>query len=89
MTDLVPQLSKEGRPAFLRAMEETERRLEHERQKLMESASKPSTSGTTSKSKKGSVPWSHEQLQLLIKAVKLFPAGTNQRYVDNLSLHGM
>jgi hypothetical protein len=42
-------------------------------------------SGTAGRSKKGSTPWTHDQLQLLIKAVNVFPAGTNQRYVYFLS----
>ncbi|PSN57876.1 DnaJ subfamily C member 2 [Blattella germanica] len=79
LEELVSSLSLEGRPAFLRAIEETERRIERERQELMESASRTCGSGAQGKNKKGSAPWSHEQLQLLIKAVNVFPAGTNQR----------
>jgi DnaJ family protein C protein 2 len=89
LEELVTKLARDGRTAFLQAMEETERRIERERQELMESASRSSGggSGSTGRSKKGSTPWSHDQLQLLIKAVNVFPAGTNQRYVKNKLHH--
>ncbi|XP_021939402.1 dnaJ homolog subfamily C member 2 isoform X2 [Zootermopsis nevadensis] len=82
LEELVTKLTLDGREAFLQAMEETERRIERERQELMESATRScgGGSGTTGRSKKGSTPWTHEQLQLLIKAVNVFPAGTNQRW---------
>lgn len=86
LEDLVTRLARDGRVAFLQAMEETERRIERERQELMESATRAcgGGSGATGRSKKGSAPWTHDQLQLLIKAVNVFPAGTNQRYVSVL-----
>ncbi|PSN53630.1 DnaJ subfamily C member 2 [Blattella germanica] len=80
LEELVSALSVDGRSAFLRAIEETERRIEQERQEHMETASRTYGSGEQGKNKKGSVPWSHEQLQLLIKAVNMFPAGTSQRW---------
>ncbi|GFG39869.1 hypothetical protein Cfor_08849 [Coptotermes formosanus] len=82
LEDLVTRLARDGRVAFLQAMEETERRIERERQELMESATRAcgGGSGATGRSKKGSAPWTHDQLQLLIKAVNVFPAGTNQRW---------
>lgn len=82
MEELVTRLAQDGRVAFLQAMEETERRIERERQELMESATRAcgGGSGAAGRSKKGSAPWTHDQLQLLIKAVNVFPAGTNQRY---------
>lgn len=82
LEELVTVLARDGRTAFLQAMEETERRIERERQELMESATRAcgGGSGVTGRSKKGSTPWTHDQLQLLIKAVNVFPAGTNQRW---------
>jgi len=82
LEELVTRLAHDGRVAFLQAMEETERRIECERQELMESANRAcgGGSGAAGRSKKGSAPWTHDQLQLLIKAVNVFPAGTNQRY---------
>lgn len=87
LEELVTMLARDGRTAFLQAIEETERRIECERQQLMESATRAcgGGSGATGRSKKGSTPWTHDQLQLLIKAVNVFPAGTNQRYVHFLS----
>jgi DnaJ family protein C protein 2 len=82
LEELVTRLAHDGRVAFLQAMEETERRIERERQELMESATRAcgGGSGAAGRSKKGSAPWTHDQLQLLIKAVNVFPAGTNQRW---------
>lgn len=34
----------------------------------------------------GSKSWSEDDLQLLIKAVNLFPAGTNSRYIQITAL---
>lgn len=57
-----------------------EARLEKERAQVMESAAK----GSSGRSKTGGgAEWSPADLQLLIKAVNLFPAGTNQRYVHS------
>jgi DnaJ family protein C protein 2 len=83
LEELITKLTHNGRSAFLDAIDEMERRFERERQELMESATRScgGGSGTTGRSKKGSAPWTHDQLQLLIKAVNVFPAGTNQRYV--------
>lgn len=53
-------------------------KLEAEKQQqLEEMASK----GTGDKSSKGGKQWSEMELQILIKGVNVFPAGTKDRYV--------
>lgn len=80
MEELAIRISSEGRDALLEAIKEVERRIEEERQALMDSAKRGSGSSSQGRSKGGCAPWSHEELQLLIKAVNVFPAGTNQRW---------
>ncbi|KAF4530705.1 hypothetical protein B566_EDAN004946 [Ephemera danica] len=68
---------EEGAKKFAMWAAELDSRLEKERAQVMEFAVK----GSGSKTKAGSgAEWSPEDLQLLIKAVNLFPAGTNQRW---------
>jgi len=58
--------------------------LEEERQKTLQPNSYVSSIGKNTATPIGSVSkknlWSNENVQLLIKAVNLFPAGTNQRW---------
>ena len=54
--------------------------IEKEKQRLMEAASKHSSGGEDGRGSKAQ--WSEEEVQLLIKGVNLFPAGTVQRYGD-------
>jgi DnaJ family protein C protein 2 len=67
---------EEGAQQFASWAAELDSRLEKERAQVMESAIK----GSGSRAKAGNTSeWTPEDLQLLIKAVNLFPAGTNQR----------
>ncbi|PSN53346.1 DnaJ subfamily C member 2 [Blattella germanica] len=76
--ELTAALVTEGRAAFLSAVKETDRRMEVERQDLIASAVRGT--GNDDKKEKKLDTWTQEQLQLLIKALNLFPAGTNQRW---------
>lgn len=85
-------LATGGRDVFIKVLKETEDKLEEERRALFES-SKPSATSQP----KNVVPidknalWSPENMQLLIKAVNLFPAGTVQRWevtANYLNQHG-
>ncbi|KAG8222252.1 hypothetical protein J437_LFUL001450 [Ladona fulva] len=68
---------EEGREVFLEWLEETEKRIERERAEVLQQAER----ATSRKNKPGdSAQWSLEELQLLIKAVNFFPAGTNERW---------
>nr|CAB3238879.1 dnaJ homolog subfamily C member 2 [Phallusia mammillata] len=55
-------------------------RVDEERRKHLESTSGKVKNGTSSGDGKGGAKWSYEDLQILIKAVNLFPAGTNKRW---------
>lgn len=83
-----------GRDVFIKVLKETEEKLEEERRALFET-NKPSA--TASSQNKNVIPvdknslWSPENMQLLIKAVNLFPAGTVQRWevtANYLNQHG-
>jgi DnaJ family protein C protein 2 len=81
----------QGRTLFDEAVDELNRRIDEEKQQHLGGGLAPgsaasnsgggnSGSGGSSKKKGGSNQWSPEELNLLIKAVNLFPAGTNQRW---------
>lgn len=65
-----------GRDRFLAEVEHVRRQVEQERVAGDPGSAKQASAGGKVKSK----PWSHDELQTLIKAVKLFPAGTSQRW---------
>lgn len=71
-------LKVNGRLIFVKAMEEIDKKLEEERIALIESQKK--VENNKLKSVKPIAEWNEEHIQLLIKAVNLFPAGTNQRW---------
>ncbi len=86
------ELAAGGRDVFIKVLKETEDKLEEERRALFET-NKPSATSQP----KNVVPvdknalWSPENMQLLIKAVNLFPAGTVQRWevtANYLNQHG-
>lgn len=83
-----------GRDVFIKVLKETEDKLEEERKALFDT-NKPSVA--TSNQQKNVIPvdknalWSPDNMQLLIKAVNLFPAGTVQRWeviANYLNQHG-
>ena len=53
-------------------------KLDEERAEVMKAASKQTNNGTNGKSIEEK-EWSYEDLQILIKAVNMFPAGTVNR----------
>ena len=69
---LTAKLTKDGKPAYLEAIQSVNDKLEKEKMEMMAKSGKSS-------SEKGSggkgEPWSNDELSLLIKAVNLFPAG--------------
>lgn len=79
LEELNKNMKNDGKNSFLKAVQESEDRIQKEKQALLEAAAQ--------KSNKNDKPvvtvnpeWTHDNIQLLIKAVNLFPAGTNQRW---------
>lgn len=60
--------------------------IEKEKQQSLELAQKQSSSSSSGDKSKVKDNWSDNELQTLIKAVNLFPAGTNARYTALISL---
>lgn len=78
LEELNRDLGSNGQAVFVKAMKDYEARIEKEQKETMVLAkpteqAKPVVNGH-------SLSWSQEHIQLLIKAVNLFPAGTNQRW---------
>lgn len=78
LEDAIKKLQTDGRNAFLSLVEETERKIEAERRAAIINTDARNT--PEKQVKAHAAPWSESDLQLLIKAVNLFPAGTNQRW---------
>ncbi|XP_062136579.1 dnaJ homolog subfamily C member 2 [Drosophila sulfurigaster albostrigata] len=80
-------METKGRESFVAALQTAERKIADELEELnLAQQKKQTTNGQANKTpagvkevKKGDV-WSNENVQLLIKAVNLFPAGTAQRW---------
>ncbi|XP_065089223.1 dnaJ homolog subfamily C member 2 [Ochlerotatus camptorhynchus] len=84
------ELASGGRNVFVKALEELEKKLEEERRaQSSQSHSIPNNAGLKIVDRKAL--WSHDNVQLLIKAVNLFPAGTISRWeviANYLNQHG-
>lgn len=78
LEELNGELPQKGRPVFLQTIKKMEQKLEEERITNMEKMKKNNEKMEKTLIRK--VEWTEEHLQLLIKAVNLFPAGTNQRW---------
>lgn len=80
------ELTAGGKTVFKRVLKDTEDKLEEERKALFSNhkIQAPQTSANdnqnTLKASNRAAMWSPENMQLLIKAVNLFPAGTVQRW---------
>lgn len=85
--ELVLQLSSGGRELYLNAIKEVESKIEEERQAILSASQRCAVDADLLFKKGSAAPWTHEQLQLLIKAVNLFPAATNQRYVSKVVIY--
>lgn len=76
--------SDKCRTVFEEAVSELNRRIDQEKQAYLQQSGGGGGGGGSASSaggkKKGVGNWNPEELNLLIKAVNLFPAGTNQRW---------
>ena len=71
---------------FEGAVSEVNRRIDQEKQQYLPQASVSSSAGSVPATAKKKNTWTPEEMNLLIKAVNLFPAGTVQRFVDFLNI---
>ncbi|KAL1129637.1 hypothetical protein AAG570_012582, partial [Ranatra chinensis] len=78
LEELNNDLKIRGKDAFEEKIAEVEKKLEEERQRLINSGQKQDVNGHMNGS--GQTAWPQAQINLLIKAVNLFPAGTSQRW---------
>ncbi|KAG8039049.1 hypothetical protein G9C98_003356 [Cotesia typhae] len=80
LEEATKELQTGGREAFLRIVGLTESKMEAERRAGISNQVSDSKNALEKQVKAHLIPWSEHDLQLLIKAVNLFPAGTNQRW---------
>lgn len=80
LEELNANLKNDGRSAFVKALKESEERIEAEKKAVLESINQKTVDQVKKQLPKINAEWTQENLQLLIKAVNLFPAGTNQRW---------
>ncbi|XP_072943082.1 dnaJ homolog subfamily C member 2 [Epargyreus clarus] len=91
LQDFMKDLEANGRDAFLKTVKESEDKVEAERRALFETKKAEEQKAKKIAALKAAVEWTPELTQLLIKAVNLFPAGTNQRWdvvANFLNQHG-
>lgn len=86
----------QGEQVFFEAVHVMEKQQDEERQKSLQSSSYVNSIGKNTQTPLASVNkknlWSNENIQLLIKAVNIFPAGTNQRWdvvANFINLHAI
>ncbi|XP_054715484.1 dnaJ homolog subfamily C member 2-like [Uloborus diversus] len=77
-SNLQKEDSNDKKNVFLKEVESLNKQLEIEKEQLI-ATSQRSTSNAEEKSN-SQKPWSPDDLQLLVKGVNLFPAGTNNRW---------
>ncbi|XP_034935079.1 dnaJ homolog subfamily C member 2 [Chelonus insularis] len=81
LEEAIKEIQSQGRDGFLRIINETESKIEAERRAASAEGNPSDSRNPLEKQVKAHlVPWSEHDLQLLIKAVNLFPAGSNQRW---------
>lgn len=81
LQELNQKLPTGGRETYVLALEDTERKIEEERRALLNNSQKSQGSGNSAvKPLDKKSMWNPQNMQLLIKAVNLFPAGTVSRW---------
>uniref|UniRef100_A0A1Y9IWD8 Uncharacterized protein n=1 Tax=Anopheles minimus TaxID=112268 RepID=A0A1Y9IWD8_9DIPT len=89
LQDFNKELVTGGRDVFVKALNDLEAKLEQERKAAQQTAQIPNNAGLKVVNRKAM--WTHDNVQLLIKAVNLFPAGTISRWeviANYLNQHG-
>lgn len=81
LEDLNRNMKNNGKAAFLKAVKDEEKRKVKERLAILEAANQKANHDNKNSSVVMIAPeWNEDNIQLLVKAVNLFPAGTNQRW---------
>ncbi|XP_052898386.1 dnaJ homolog subfamily C member 2 isoform X1 [Anopheles moucheti] len=89
LQDFNKELATGGRDVFVKALNELEAKREQERVVAQQTAQIPNNAGLKVVNRKAM--WTHDNVQLLIKAVNIFPAGTISRWeviANYLNQHG-
>ncbi|XP_053662331.1 dnaJ homolog subfamily C member 2 [Anopheles marshallii] len=89
LQDFNKELATGGRDVFVKALDDLEAKREQERIVAQQTAQIPNNAGLKVVNRKAM--WTHDNVQLLIKAVNLFPAGTISRWeviANYLNQHG-
>ncbi|CAG9860669.1 unnamed protein product [Phyllotreta striolata] len=93
LEDLNKNLKNNGKSAFMKAYKENEASLEKERLEVLNASKQKTTVDNNTPTVVMVTPeWNEDNIQLLVKAVNLFPAGTNQRWdvvANFINQHGV
>ncbi|RZC38957.1 dnaJ -like subfamily C member 2 [Asbolus verrucosus] len=92
LEELNKNLTDIGKSAFEKALKDMKQRIEKEKQAVIEAAKQKSSDNNKDVITKVIPDWNEENIQLLVKAVNLFPAGTNQRWevvANFINQHGV
>ncbi|XP_044744684.1 dnaJ homolog subfamily C member 2-like isoform X1 [Coccinella septempunctata] len=80
LEQLNKEIKSKGKTAFLKAVTKINSLIENERKAMLE-ASRPKSAENKNLNVTQVMPeWNEENMQLLVKAVTMFPPGTNQRW---------
>ncbi|XP_055704550.1 dnaJ homolog subfamily C member 2 [Phlebotomus papatasi] len=74
------ELQEGGQEVFQRVLAETEEKLEEERRAMLTKNTSSTSLNASLRMVDKNAMWNAENMQILIKAVNLFPAGTSQRW---------
>lgn len=80
LEELNKNLKNNGRQAFTKALNDSQTKIEEEKKSVLETYMQRVPNQLDGNNSNRAPDWTNDNLHLLIKAVNLFPAGTNQRW---------